>query len=55
MSNILFIFWAMEFQEKMLLRFTDLWMDFFLEKNKRTCLSVREVRVAKVIYIQKII
>ena len=24
MSNILFVFWAMEFQEKLLLRFTDL-------------------------------
>ena len=47
-------FWAMEFQEKMLLRFTDLWMDFFLEKNKRTCPFIREVRVVQVIHIQKI-
>ena len=27
MSNISFVFWAMEFQEKMLLRFTDLYTE----------------------------
>ena len=31
MSNILFVFWAMELQEKLLLRFTDLFQELLSE------------------------